>query len=81
MSDKIRVGDCCFGKGVFACSLIRKGEEILRFAGPLINLEEAIAKGARQCDALQIGPRLYVDIQPPGGTCQSLLRTKRGNSR
>ena len=66
MSDRIRVGDCCFGKGVFARSIIRKGEEILRFAGPLINLEEAIAKGARQCDPLQIGPRLYVDIQAPG---------------
>jgi class 3 adenylate cyclase len=63
---KHRVGDCCFGKGVFARSLIQKGEEILRFAGPLISLEEAIAKGARQCDMLQIAPRLYVDIGPPG---------------
>jgi hypothetical protein len=66
MSDKIRIGDCRFGKGVFARSMIHKGEEILRFAGPLINLEEAMAKGARQCDPLQIGPGLYVDIEPPG---------------
>jgi uncharacterized protein len=66
MRDKIRIGDCRFGKGVFALSTIHKGEEILRFAGPLINLEEARAKGARQCDPLQIGPGLYVDIGPPG---------------
>jgi len=46
--------------------MIHKGEEILRFAGPLINLEEALAKGVRQCDPLQIGPGLYVDIGPPG---------------
>ncbi|HEY5705374.1 MAG TPA: SET domain-containing protein [Terrimicrobiaceae bacterium] len=66
MTDKIRVGDCRFGKGVFARSMIPKGEEILRFAGPLIGIEEAMAKGARQCDPLQIGPELYVDIGPPG---------------
>ena len=66
MSDKIRIGDCRFGKGVFARSMIQEGEEILRFDGPLINLEEAMAKGARQCDPLQIGPGLYVDIGPPG---------------
>ena len=46
--------------------MISKGEEILRFSGSLINLEEVIAKGARQCDPLQIGPALYLDIGPPG---------------
>jgi hypothetical protein len=66
MSDKIRVGDCRFGKGVFARSIIYEDEEILRFSGPLIDLQEAMAKGARQCDPLQIGSGLYVDIGPPG---------------
>lgn len=66
MRDKIRIEDCRFGKGVFARSIIRKGEEILRFSGPLISLEEALAKGERQCDPLQIGRRLYMDIGPPG---------------
>ena len=66
MSDKIRIGNCRFGKGVFARSIIHKGEEILRFSGPLLDLQGAMAKGARQCDPLQIGPELYVDIGPPG---------------
>ena len=66
MSDKIRIGDCRFGKGVFARSMIREGEEILRFAGPLIDPETVDAKGVRQCDPLQIGSELYVDIGPPG---------------
>ena len=66
MREKIRIGDCRFGKGVFARSIIRKGEEILCFSGPLINLEEALAKGERQCDPLQIGRRLYMDIGSPG---------------
>jgi hypothetical protein len=66
MRDKIRIGDCRFGKGVFARSIIRKGEEILCFSGPLISLEEALAKGERQCDPLQIGRRLYMDIGSPG---------------
>jgi hypothetical protein len=66
MSDKIRIGDCRFGKGVFACSTIRKGEVILRFTGPLIDSERVDAKGVRECDPLQIGPGTYMDIGPPG---------------
>ena len=66
MSDKIRIADCRFGKGVFAGSMIHKGEEILRFTGPLIDPEKVEAKGMRQCDPLQIGSELYMDIEPPG---------------
>jgi uncharacterized protein len=66
MCDKIRIRDCRFGKGVFATSTIREGEEILRFTGPLIDFQKADAKGARQCDPLQIGLELYMDIEPPG---------------
>jgi hypothetical protein len=66
MSDRIRIGDCRFGKGIFACSKIREGEVILRFTGPLIDSEKVDAKGIRECDPLQIGPGTYMDIGPPG---------------
>jgi hypothetical protein len=66
MSAAIYVADCRFGRGVFAGTLIRKDEEILRFAGALINLEAALAKGERQCDPLQLGPEIYLDIGEPG---------------
>jgi uncharacterized protein len=66
MSDKIRIGECRFGKGVFARSTIREGEVILRFSGPLINSKKVDAKGIRECDPLQIGPGIYMDIGPPG---------------
>ena len=66
MSDKIRIGDCRFGKGVFARSTIREGDVILSFSGPLINSERVDEKGIRECDPLQIGPGIYMDIGPPG---------------
>ena len=34
MSERICVGSCRFGAGVFARARIYKGEEILRFPGP-----------------------------------------------
>ena len=66
MSEKIRIGDCRFGKGVFASSTIREGEVILCFSGPLIDSKKVDAKGIRECDPLQIGPGIYMDIEPPG---------------
>ena len=63
---KIQVQECSFGKGVFARSLIHQGDEILQFSGPLIDTQEAISKGERQCNPLQIGKYLYMDIEPPG---------------
>ena len=66
MNERICVGSCRFGAGVFARARIYRGEEILRFSGPLIDLETVLAKGMRQSDPLQIGPGLYLDIGPPG---------------
>ena len=81
MRDKIRIGDCRFGKGVFARSTIHKGEEILRFAGPLINLEEAT--GQRRA-AMRSAPDRAATLRghrTAGVLRQSLLRAERWNSR
>lgn len=66
MSDRIYVAPCRFGLGVFAKARIPEGGEILRFAGPLIDLSAALTLGERQCDPLQIGPGLYMAIGAPG---------------
>lgn len=66
MSDRIYVAPCRYGRGVFAKVPIAAGEKILQFSGPLIDLPAALALGERQCDPLQIGPRLYMAIGAPG---------------
>ena len=54
------------GTGVFAKENIEVGAHILAFEGRLISLEEAIAKGGRESDALQIEPQWYMDLIAPG---------------
>ena len=65
MNELIFVAYCRLGRGVFANRPIRCGEEILEFTGRRIGFEEALARGERQCDPLQIGPREYIDIGEP----------------
>ncbi len=65
MNDIIFVASCRFGRGIFASRPIKCGEEILDFTGRRIGLDEALARGERQCDPLQIGPREYIDIEEP----------------
>ena len=55
------------GRGLFATKLIKKGEQILKFTGPIISLEEALLKPTNKLSCpLQIGPTEYIDIQEPG---------------
>ncbi len=42
------------------------GERILTFTGGEIDFAGTLAKGDRECDALQIGPGRYLDLEPPG---------------
>lgn len=66
MEEKAYVNKGKLGKSIFAKRDIKKGEEILKFTGPLITFEQLIAKGERQGDPLQIGPGKYVDSEEPG---------------
>ena len=54
------------GLGLFAVRSIAAGERILEFRGRLIDFAGTVAKGDRECDALQIGPDLYLDLEDPG---------------
>lgn len=65
--DKIYIDNCCFGKGVFAKQLIKKGEIILKFTGDIINFEKAVTKEAKYLgDPLQINKKLYINLEEPG---------------
>jgi len=54
------------GLGVFARQAFAIGDEILRFCGPVISLDEALAKGEEQGNTFQIGDALYLDLERPG---------------
>ena len=45
---------------------IDPGEEILRFAGPRIDLAQALAKGDLHGNTLQIDEGWYLDLEEPG---------------
>src|SRR3989338_3082581 len=62
----VYVAEGDLGKGLFAARRIVRGEIILRFRGPVIDFDTAVAKGEWQCYPLQIGPSLYIDLLTPG---------------
>jgi hypothetical protein len=62
----VYVADCDHGRGLFVSRDVAPGEVILRFTGPVIGLAEALAKGEDQANPLQVGPREYIDLEPPG---------------
>ncbi len=62
----IFIDKCSFGRGVFAAENITKGEVILTFSGRIITLDEALAKGEKSGNPLQIDTTTYVDIEEPG---------------
>jgi hypothetical protein len=51
---------------VFVLDGVAGGEPILVFRGKPIDFAGTLAKGERECDALQIGPDLYLDLEDPG---------------
>jgi uncharacterized protein len=59
------VRNCELGFGLFAERSFLPGDFLFEFSGPVISLEQAIAKGDSESNALQVGPALYVDVQPP----------------
>lgn len=74
------VSRCRFGLGVFARQDIAPGQPILGIEGPLIDFAETVRRGPRECMAIQIGPDLYIDTQPPAvwvnHSCQPNLGIK-----
>ncbi|MBI4257191.1 SET domain-containing protein [Candidatus Uhrbacteria bacterium] len=66
MSELFEVRDCKLGKGLFARKSIEAGETVLPFEGLVITTSQALEKGEKQSDPLQIGLNRYVDLQDPG---------------
>ena len=64
--DSIVVSVCDLGLGIFARRPFKAAEYLLRFAGPIIDLETALAKGDKKGNPLQIGDNHYLDLLPPG---------------
>lgn len=66
MQTSVFVGDCRYGKGVFAARKFLPSEEILKFQGPEIDLSTVLRKGDHAGNPLQIGFDRYLDLEPPG---------------
>lgn len=66
MSPAISILECDVGRGVFAAEPIEPGQEILRFTGALLTLNEVRAKGPSAANALQIGVDRYLYLDEPG---------------
>ena len=62
----VYVAPCDVGLGLFAGRDFGRNEEILRFSGAIISLDEVLAKGDKQCNPLQVGDMEYMDIGAPG---------------
>ena len=55
------------GRGLFATKLIKKGQQILEFKGPIISYKETIKKLPNKLSCpLQIGLNQYIDLCAPG---------------
>jgi len=55
------------GKGVFATKLIKKGDQILQFTGPVISFEQTQLKSPEtRSHPLQITKNTYIDLEAPG---------------
>ena len=60
------IADCELGRGVFAARAFAAGEFILRFSGPLIDLERGSSLGDHEANPLQVSATEYMDLEQPG---------------
>jgi hypothetical protein len=74
----VQVAASRFGRGLFATRAFDEGEPILRFIGPLLSLEQVIAKGEAQANPLQVDDSLYIDIGYPGVYANHSCRPNAG---
>ncbi len=63
---RLRVGPTEVGRGVFLLDPVPEGDPVLEFRGSVLDFAGTLVKGERECDALQIGPDLYLDLEDPG---------------
>jgi len=61
----LTIAQCEFGLGVFAARFYSPGEVVLVFSGPIVSLEQVLARGTAQANALQVDNTLYMDIHAP----------------
>ena len=64
--DLVYVAKCDVGRGLFAAENVSQGSPLLVLTGPVISLEQTLAKGDRMGDPLQIAIGKYLDLEPPG---------------
>jgi uncharacterized protein len=62
----VYVAQCDIGRGLFAAENVSHGWPLLILTGPVISLEQTLAKGDRMGDPLQIAIGQYLDLEPPG---------------
>ena len=62
----IEVAETRLGRGVFVRSPVKAGDRVLEFRGIPIDFAATLAKGDRECDALQIGVNQYLDLTSAG---------------
>ena len=76
------VAPCPIGLGLFAGRDFGVGDLMFLFEGPVISLEQAIAKGPDEGNALQVGPRSYLDLESPSvfanHSCAPNMGIRRG---
>lgn len=65
-SARVYVDDCDLGRGVYAARDLSPGEAIFNFSGPILPLEEVLAKGDQAPNPVQIEQRQYIDVGFPG---------------
>ncbi|MDP3729115.1 MAG: SET domain-containing protein [bacterium] len=66
LEEFVYVGSSPFGRGVFSSRSFTLGENILSFYGLLLSFEQAVKLGDLECYSLQIGHKLYMDLEAPG---------------
>jgi hypothetical protein len=64
-SDRFYIAQCDFGRGLFAKRVIKKGEEIFKFTGEIINFQQTLNRENDFGDPLQIGKDLYLNLKEP----------------
>lgn len=64
---KIYIAPSSIGRGVFASRPFRTGEPVFTLTGPLLTLEEVLAKGSRSAHAFQMDHHLYLYPKTMGG--------------
>lgn len=77
----LRVAASRFGQGLFATRAFNEEEAVLCFSGPLLSLEQVIAKGEAQANPLPVDDRDHIDIGDPGVVANHSCRPNAGIRR